>query len=97
MMDRAFLDRLQFIYLFNNLSEKYLKNIVINKFEKLLRIFKISEDEKKKLNQKFKVGFMRSEQIKNMKDAHSMRELQAIIEDWIERSIREIRIKEIKK
>ena len=63
MMDRAFLDRLQFIYLFNNLSEKYLKNIVINKFEKLLRIFKISEDEKKKLNQKFKVGFMRSEQI----------------------------------
>ena len=40
---------------------------------------------------------MRSEQIKNMKDAHSMRELQAIIEDWIERSIREIRIKEIKK
>ena len=91
MMDRAFLDRLQFIYLFNNLSEKYLKNIVINKFAKLLRIFKISEDEKKKLNQKFKVGFMRSGQIKNMKDAHSMRELQAIIEDWIEGSILELR------
>lgn len=92
MMDRAFLDRLQFIYLFNNLSEKYLKNIVINKFEKLLKSFQISEEEKNKLTLKFKVGFMKSDQIKNMKDAHSMREVQAIIEDWIERSIEDIRM-----
>ena len=55
MMDRAFLDRLQLIYLFNNLSEEYLKEIVINKFEKLLKSFKVSPDEKQRLILKFKV------------------------------------------
>lgn len=91
MMDRAFLDRLQLIYLFNNLSEEYLKEIVINKFEKLLKSFKVSPDEKQRLILKFKVWFMKSTEVKNMKNAHSMRELQAIIEDWISRSIIELR------
>lgn len=91
MIDRAFLDRLQLIYLFNDLSEEYLKEIVINKFEKILKSFKVSPDEKKKLVLKFKVWFMKSSEVKNMKNAHSMRELQAIIEDWISRSIIEFR------
>ena len=34
---------------------------------------------------------MKSSEVKNMKNAHSMRELQAIIEDWISRSIIELR------
>lgn len=91
MMDKAFLDRLQLIYLFNNLSEEYLKEIVVNKFEKSIKNFHMSNDEKKIIILKFKAGFLRSNIVKEMKNAHSMRELQAILDDWIARSIIETR------
>lgn len=90
-MDKAFLDRLQLIYLFNNLSEEYLKEIVVNKFEKSIKNFHMSNDEKKIIILKFKAGFLRSNIVKEMKNAHSMRELQAILDDWIARSIIETR------
>jgi hypothetical protein len=89
-MDNAFLDRLQLIYLFNPLSEKDLNNIVLNKFNKIIKEFKISKDICNEIEEDFKAEFMSKEVLSTMKDASSMREVQAIIEDWIIQKIEEM-------
>ena len=73
-MDNAY--RLQLIYLFNPLSENALKDIVLNKFNKILAEFNINNWEKKTIEKKFMKEFFNQEEIANMKDASSMREIQ---------------------
>lgn len=92
-MDNAYLDRLQLIYLFNPLSENALKDIVLNKFNKILAEFNINNWEKKTIEKKFMKDFFNQEEIANMKDASSMREIQAIIEDWIINNLSDMRQK----
>lgn len=93
-MDAAFLDRLQLIYLFNALWDKDLNNIVLHKFEKILKEYKIDANEKKTIKSLFKKEFLKSEVMKNMKDASSMREVQAIIDDWVSEKVSDLKEKE---
>jgi len=82
-VDSAFVDRLHWIFMFHNLSDDSIKDILEHEFQKQINTFDLSDDDKKLIYNQFNLEYLSWVWFKELMKIEWMRWLKNFISDWI--------------